>query len=216
MCQNESQEGQIMSASPIDVETSGQADSVASGQRWASPGPKSDDLTANLAARMGTLEFGMGRMIGSIERIDSRLDDQAKLMGEMSRRLDGRIDEMGCRLDGKIDEMGRRLDGKIDEMGRRLDGKIDEMGRRLDGRIDEMGHRLDGRIDDLTRHMNGRFEHVDVQFGSIAAQLQKLTDVVSDLVSWKQRVWGICLAVSAFASAAGLLWALLKRIIPSA
>jgi len=194
MCQNESQEGQIMSASPIDVETSGQADSVASGQRWASPGPKSDDLTANLAARMGTLEFGMGRMIGSIERIDSRLDDQAKLMGEMSRRLDGRIDEMGCRLDGKIDEMGRRLDG----------------------RIDEMGHRLDGRIDDLTRHMNGRFEHVDVQFGSIAAQLQKLTDVVSDLVSWKQRVWGICLAVSAFASAAGLLWALLKRIIPSA
>jgi len=216
MCQNESQEGQIMSASPIDVETSGQADSVASGQRWASPGPTSDDLTANLTARMGTLEFGMGRMIGSIERIDSRLDDQAKLMGEMSRRLDGRIDEMGCRLDGKIDEMGRRLDGKIDEMGRRLDGKIDEMGRRLDGRIDEMGHRLDGRIDDLTRHMNGRFEHVDVQFGSIAAQLQKLTDVVSDLVSWKQRVWGICLAVSAFASAAGLLWALLKRIIPSA
>jgi len=125
-----------MSTSPLDVEANGQADAIAPGQRWALPAPKSDDLMTHLVARMGTLEFGMGRVVGSIER--------------------------------------------------------------LDGRIDEMGKRLDGRIDNLT------------------AQVQKLADVVGDLVSWKQRIWGICLAVSGFASITGLLWALVKTIIQPA
>ena len=142
---------------------------------------------------MGTLEFGMGRVVGSIERLDRQMDDQRTL----------------------IEAMGERLDGRIDEMGERLDGRIDEMGKRLDGRIDEMGRRLDGRIDDLAQRMDKRFEHVDVRFDNLTAQVQKLADVVGDLVSWKQRIWGICLAVSGFASVTGLLWALVKTIIQS-
>jgi len=136
MTRDEGKESKEMSTSPLDVEANGQADAIAPGQRWALPGPKSDDLMTHLVARMGTLEFGMGRVVGSIER--------------------------------------------------------------LDGRIDEMGKRLDGRIDNLT------------------AQVQKLADVVGDLVSWKQRIWGICLAVSGFASITGLLWALVKTIIQPA
>jgi hypothetical protein len=137
MTHDESQEGKEMSTSPLDVEANGHADAIAPGQRWALPGPKSDDLMTHLVAR-------------------------------------------------------------IDEMGERLDGRIDEMGKRLDGRIDEMGERLGGRIDNL------------------ALQVQKLADVVGDLVSWKQRIWGICLAVSGFASITGLLWALVKTIIQPA
>ena len=159
----------------------------------------------HLVARMGTLEFGMGRVVGSIERLDRQMDDQRVL-----------IEAMGERLDGRIGEMGERLDGRIDEMGERLDGRIDEMGKRLDGRIDEMGQRLDGRIDDLAQRMDKRFEHVDVRFDNLAAQVQKLADVVGDLVSWKHRIWGICLAVSGFASITGLLWALVKTILQPA
>ncbi|WP_250626625.1 apolipoprotein A1/A4/E family protein [Pinirhizobacter soli] len=194
MTHDESQEGKEMSTSPLDVEANGHADAIAPGQRWALPGPKSDDLMTHLVARMATLEFGMGRVVGSIERLDRQMDDQRTLIQAMGERLDGRIDEVGER----IDEMGKRLDGRIDEMGKRLDGRIDEMGKRLDGRIDEVGKRLDGRIDNL------------------AAQVQKLADVVGDLVSWKQRIWGICLAVSGFASITGLLWALVKTIIQPA
>ena len=187
MTHDESQEGKEMSTSPLDVEANGHADAIAPGQRWALPAPKSDDLMTHLVARMGTLEFGMGRVVGSIERLDRQMDDQRTL-----------IEAMGERLEGRIDEMGERLDGRIDEMGERLDGRIDEMGKRLDGRIDEMGEQLGGRIDNL------------------AAQVQKLADVVGDLVSWKQRIWGICLAVSGFASITGLLWALVKTIIQPA
>ncbi|WP_250628697.1 apolipoprotein A1/A4/E family protein [Pinirhizobacter soli] len=183
MTHDESQEGKEMSTSPLDVEANGHADAIAPGQRWALPGPKSDDLMTHLVARMATLEFGMGRVVGSIERLDRQMDDQRTLIQAMGERLDGRIDEVGER---------------IDEMGKRLDGRIDEMGKRLDGRIDEVGKRLDGRIDNL------------------AAQVQKLADVVGDLVSWKQRIWGICLAVSGFASITGLLWALVKTIIQPA
>lgn len=186
MTPDESQEGKELSTSPLDVEANDHVDATAPGQRWAHPGPKSDDLMTHLVARMGALEFGMGRVVGSIER-----------------------------LDGRIDEMGERLDARIDEMGKRLDGRIDEMGRRLDGRIDEMSRRLDGRIDDLAQRMDKRFEHVDVRFDNLTAQVQKLADVVGDLVSWKQRIWGICLAVSGFASVTGLLWALVKTIVQS-
>ena len=173
MTHHESQEGKEMSTSPLDVEANGHADEIATGQRWTLPGPKSDDLMTHLVARMGTLEFGMGRVVGSIERLDRQMDDQRTL-----------IEATGGRLDGRIDEMGKRLDGRIDEMGMRLDGRIDEMGRHLGGRID-----------------------------SLAVQVQKLADAVGDLVSWKQRIWGICLAVSGFASITGLLWALVKTII---
>jgi hypothetical protein len=121
---------------------------------------------------MGTLEFGMGRMVGSIERLDRQMDDQRTL--------------------------------------------IEAMGERLDGRIDEMGQRLDGRIDEMSQRMDKRFEHVDVRFDILTAQVQKLADIVGDLVSWKQRIWGICLAVSGFASITGLLWALVKTIIQPA
>jgi hypothetical protein len=205
MTHDESQEGKEMSTSPLDVEANGHADAIAPGQRWALPGPKSDDLMTHLVARMGTLEFGMGRVVGSIERLDRQMDDQRTLIEAMGERLDGRIDEMGER----IDEMGKRLDGRIDEMGERLDGRIDEMGKRLDGRIDEMGKRLDGRIDELGERLGGRIDN-------LAMQVQKLADVVGDLVSWKQRIWGICLAVSGFASITGLLWALVKTIIQPA
>ena len=216
MTHDESQEGKELSTSPLDVEANGHADATAPGQRWALPNPKSDDLMTHLVARMGTLEFGMGRVVGSIERLDRQMDDQRVLIEAMGERLDGRIGEMGERLDGRIDEMGERLDGRIDEMGERLDGRIDEMGKRLDGRIDEMGQRLDGRIDDLAQRMDKRFEHVDVRFDNLAAQVQKLADVVGDLVSWKHRIWGICLAVSGFASITGLLWALVKTILQPA
>lgn len=205
MTHDESQEGKELSTSPLDVEANGHADAIAPGQRWALPGPKSDDLMTHLVARMGTLEFGMGRVVGSIERLDRQMDDQRTLIEAMGKRLDGRIDEMG----GRIDEMGKRLDGRIDEMGERLDGRIDEMGERLDGRIDEMGKRLDGRIDELGERLGGRIDN-------LALQVQKLADVVGDLVSWKQRIWGICLAVSGFASITGLLWALVKTIIQPA
>ena len=193
MTHDESQEGKELSTSPLDVEANDHADATAPGQRWAHPAPQSDDLMTHLVARMGTLEFGMGRVVGSIERLDRQMDDQRTL----------------------IEAMGERLDGRIDEMGERLDGRIDEMGKRLDGRIDEMGRRLDGRIDDLAQRMDKRFEHVDVRFDNLTAQVQKLADVVGDLVSWKQRIWGICLAVSGFASVTGLLWALVKTIIQS-
>jgi flagellar capping protein FliD len=183
MTHDESQEGKELSTSPLDVESNGHADATAPGQRWALPGPKSNDLMTHLVARMGTLEFGMGRVVGSIERLDRQMDDQRTL---------------------------------IEAMGERLDGRIDEMGKRLDGRIDEMGRRLDGRIHDLAQRMDKRFEHVDVRFDNLTTQVQKLADVVGDLVSWKQRIWGICLAVSGFASITGLLWALVKTIIQPA
>jgi hypothetical protein len=172
MTHDESQEGKELSTSPLDVEANGQADAMAPGQRWAFPAPKSDDLMTHLVARMGTLEFGMGRMVGSIERLDRKMDDQRTL--------------------------------------------IEAMGERLDGRIDEMGQRLDGRIDEMSQRMDKRFEHVDVRFDILTAQVQKLADIVGDLVSWKQRIWGICLAVSGFASITGLLWALVKTIIQPA
>lgn len=99
-------------------------------------------------------------------------------------RTVGRLDRSVARLEEgqkRLEERQTKLETKVDL----LDAKVDQLGKR-------MSH-LESRFE----HLEGNFEHLGGQFEKLDTKVDKLAVKVDSLWSWRTKIGGGVIALSA-------------------
>ncbi|HEY4143951.1 hypothetical protein [Pinirhizobacter sp.] len=197
------QEGQEMSAAEIDPETNPRK--AGDGGGWMLASPQGDDLTTHLIARMGNLEFGMGRMIGSIERLNDRIDSQVERLND---RIHSQVASLSERIDTQVASLSERIDTQVARLSERVDAQVARLSERFDTQVEHLNDRIDAQGERLDK----RIAVLGGQVQELASEVQKVCVAVNDLNTWKHKVWGICVAVSGIVSIASALGALFQAL----